>query len=60
VRTLTDTTRPDASYLFASIVFIVTQSPWVFWSFRGGLDDDARNAFRQLAEAAGDVPLQTA
>jgi hypothetical protein len=32
----------------------------VFWSFRGGLDDEARSVFKQLAEAAGDMPLQTA
>ena len=32
----------------------------VFWSFRGGLDDEARDVFKQLAEAAGDMPLQTA
>jgi hypothetical protein len=33
----------------------------VFWSFRGGLvDDEARGTFRQLAEAAGDMPLQMA
>jgi hypothetical protein len=33
----------------------------VFWSFRGGVDDEGlRNAFRQLAKAAGDMPLQTA
>ncbi len=33
----------------------------VFWSFRGGVDDeDLRDTFRQLAKAAGDMPLQTA
>jgi hypothetical protein len=32
----------------------------VFWSFRGGLDEDARDAFKQLAEAAGDRTLQLA
>lgn len=33
----------------------------IFWSFRGGLvDDQLRDAFRQLAAAAGDMPLQTA
>ncbi len=37
-----------------------TNLSMVFWSFRGGLDDEARNTFRELAEAAGDMPLQTA
>ena len=32
----------------------------VFWSFRGGLNDEARDAFRQLAAAAGDRTLQPA
>ena len=32
----------------------------VFWSFRGGLDEEARDAFNQLAQAAGDMVLQTA
>ncbi len=32
----------------------------VFWSFRGGLDDDARDAFKQLADAAGNMSVQTA
>jgi hypothetical protein len=32
----------------------------VFWSFRGGLDEVARDAFKQLAEAAGDRTLQPA
>ncbi|MGA2063595.1 MAG: hypothetical protein ABSG86_01435 [Thermoguttaceae bacterium] len=33
----------------------------VFWSFRGGVDDEnLRDAFRQLAKAAGDMSLQTA
>jgi len=32
----------------------------VFWSFRGGLDDEDRDTFKQLAEAAGDMPLQMA
>ncbi|MGA2616448.1 MAG: hypothetical protein ABSF26_02490 [Thermoguttaceae bacterium] len=33
----------------------------VFWSFRGGVDDEKlRDTFRQLAKAAGDMPLQTA
>ena len=32
----------------------------VFWSFRGGLDDEARDTFKQLADAAGDMPLQMA
>ena len=32
----------------------------VFWSFCGGLDDEARDTFKQLAEAAGNMPLQTA
>jgi hypothetical protein len=32
----------------------------VFWSFRGGLDDEARDTFKQLAEAAGNRPLQPA
>jgi hypothetical protein len=32
----------------------------VFWSFRGGIDDETRETFRQLAKAAGDMPLQTA
>ena len=32
----------------------------VFWSFRGGLDDEDRDTFKQLADAAGDRPLQTA
>jgi hypothetical protein len=32
----------------------------VFWSFCGDLDDDElRGAFRELAKAAGDLPLQT-
>jgi len=30
----------------------------VFWSFRGGLDGEARNAFNQRAEAAAGMPLQ--
>lgn len=37
-----------------------TKLSMVFWSFRGGLDDEARDTFKQLAEAAGDRPLQTA
>lgn len=32
----------------------------VFWSFRGGLDDEARDMFKQLADAAGDMLLRTA
>ena len=32
----------------------------VFWSFRGGVDESLRDTFKQLAEAAGDMPLQTA
>lgn len=33
----------------------------IFWSFRGGLEDDqTRETFKQLAEAAGDMPLRTA
>ncbi|MGD0898706.1 MAG: hypothetical protein ABR915_12790 [Thermoguttaceae bacterium] len=33
----------------------------VFWSFRGGVDDEnLRDTFKQLAKAAGDMPLQTA
>ena len=32
----------------------------VFWSFRGGLDENARDAFKELAEAAGDRTLQPA
>ena len=33
----------------------------IFWSFRGGVDDaNVRDAFKQLAQAAGDMPLQTA
>ena len=33
----------------------------IFWSFRGGVDDDhVRDVFKQLAAAAGDMPLQTA
>ena len=32
----------------------------LFWSFRGGVDDDARDAFKELAEAAGDMALQSA
>ena len=31
----------------------------VFWSFRGGLDDSARDTFKQLAEAAGDMALES-
>jgi hypothetical protein len=30
----------------------------VFWSFRGSLDDAARETFRELAEVAGDMALQ--
>lgn len=32
----------------------------VFLAFRGGVGEDARNVFKQLAEAAGDRTLQTA
>ena len=33
----------------------------VFWSFYGSVDDeDLRNTFRQLAKAAGDLPLRSA
>ena len=32
----------------------------VFLAFRGGLDGEARDAFKQLAEAAGDRTLQPA
>jgi hypothetical protein len=33
----------------------------VFWSFRGGVDnEDLRDKFRQLAKAAGDMSLQIA
>lgn len=32
----------------------------VFLAFRGGLDDEARDVFKQLAEAAGDRTLQPA
>ena len=33
----------------------------IFWSFRGGVaDDQTRQTFKQLAEAAGDMPLRTA
>jgi hypothetical protein len=31
----------------------------VFWSFRGGLDEDARNTFKELAEAAGVMTVKT-
>ena len=38
-----------------------TKLSMIFWSFRGGVDDDQlRNAFKQLAAAGGDMPLQTA
>ncbi len=30
----------------------------VFWSFRGSIDDQSRETFRQLAEVAGDMTLQ--
>lgn len=32
----------------------------IFWSFRGGVDEDVRRAFNELASAAGNMPLQTA
>ena len=32
----------------------------VFWSFCGGLDNEGRDMFKELAEAAGDMPLQMA
>ncbi len=39
----------------------VAKLSMVFWSFRGGVDDEGlRDTFRQLAKAAGDMPLQTA
>jgi hypothetical protein len=30
----------------------------VFWSFRGSMDETARETFNKLAEVAGDMALQ--
>jgi hypothetical protein len=30
----------------------------VFWSFRGGIDDAARETFKELAEVAGEMALE--